>query len=105
MITEEEAIDTLAEFLAEVESYLYDWTCTYTGEYKPVDHQMWIKMYTDRFVREKGNYFIDDYKDDIKNNKFPIPLYCFALAEGYKQKLYLKHKENVEMFEKKYNIK
>lgn len=105
MITEEEAIDTLAEFLAEVESYLYDWTCTYTGEYKPVDHQMWRKMYNDKFIREKGNYFIDDYKNDVLNKSFLIPLFCVGLGANYKKELYLKHKQNVEEFEKKYNIK
>jgi len=102
---DEELANDLAEFMCEVESYLYDWTCSvYKGKYLPVDHRSWTKEFRNRVLNSDHQYFIHEYKDDVLHNEFPLQLHCIALSNEYQKELYNQHKKNVEEFELKYNI-
>lgn len=97
-------VDKVAEVMAEVEFYLYEWTTCYTGEYLPVSYEKWHKTFLDWFVNKEHTDYIKEYKEDVKNNNFDISMHCLALSPSYKNELYKKHKESITKFEQKYKL-
>ena len=99
-----EDIDNVVDFLVECEKYLHSWACTRTGTYKMHDTRK-IRDVLMLLVANGSKNPIHDFKKGVEDGTILFSTYAFALAEPYKDELYKKHRENVENFEKKYNIK
>ena len=97
-------VDKVAEVMAEVEFYLYEWTVCHTGKYLPVSYEKWHKTFLDWFTNKEHTDYIKEYKEDVENHNFDIPLYALKLGYYVSDELYKKHKESIENFEKKYKL-
>ena len=97
-------VDELASFLTKMTKYLYDWTCTRTGEYEHVSYQDWQKEFMRQYNAHGCKYFIDEYKDDVNNNRFAILYHCIALLKPYRDVLYNEHLTRMREFEREYGI-
>ena len=99
-----EKIDDVINFLDECQTYLHSWVCTRTGEYKPYDTRSVRKVLMYEVAGGSKNP-IADFKKGVEDGSILLSVFAFAFADEYKKKLYKKHRENVENFEKKYHIK
>jgi len=100
----EQDIDKVVDIIIEVENYLYDWTTSYTGEYLPISYDKWHKNFLIWFEEKQHDDYIKEYKEDVINKKFDLPMHTLQLSNWHKSELYKKHKDNVERFEEKYKL-
>lgn len=118
-----EFVDKIAEFVDEMVTYLHSWCCTRNGRYEPVDYRSvklaLISLLNNNVMasREQShkanaafkNGIIDSFKNGIINGNVAVQPATFisaiSLPDFRKTELYEKHRENVRIFEEKYNIK
>lgn len=110
MIATDDILDKLAELMEETVSYLHSWCCTKDGEYKPVAYRS-VKMAVISLLsghaladREESHNILKTFKNGVKNGDIILLTDCFGISSEYKNKLYQQHKQNIKLFEEKYNI-
>lgn len=110
MIVTDDMLDKLAELMEETVSYLHSWCCTKDGEYKPVAYRS-VKMAVISLLggyasadREESHNILKAFKNGVKNGDIALQIDCFGISNEYKSKLYHQHKQNIKLFEEKYNI-
>lgn len=101
---DEMVLDKVCELLSDCEKYLHSWVCTRTGEYEPMDTRN-VRAVLMQLVAGGSKNPIHDFKKGVEEGTILFPTNCVGLLEHYRKELYDKHKENIEEFEKKYNIK
>ena len=99
-----EEMDKVVDFLADCEKYLHSWACTRTGEYKPINTRA-TKHILGLLVANGSQNPIEDYKKGVEDGTIMLGTYCIGITDERRKQLYEKHRENIEEFEKKYNIK
>ena len=96
--------------MEETISYLYSWCCTRDGDYRMVNYRS-VKMAVLRLLGgsfcasgEESRKIINAFKNGVKNGDIPIYDYLFCLTDSHKNELREEHRQNVNAFEKKYDI-
>lgn len=94
------------DFITDLEDYLFNWSCIYTGEYKPLSRKFWNKEFIPWAEKQNGTVIsvVKTYKKEVENKNFPLTINCIGLMPWYKKNLYDEKLDKINAFEKKYKF-